>query len=198
MTAQETIDLDLYLRDLSALVARGFRLPRDDSPTVELSRRFLVNTWETCRDGLLAKTKRIRVWPDSPIWPQAFRFEVDCPFKAKAGLDASVELRPGPVRGTVFYRHDLYANLRVPSVGVALDPSLDYFHPNFSVRYNLICLGELPRGPFPLDCLLENHLYPILTYQNRRPSHPANFEAAQYFALDPEAMVGLEPVEPLY
>jgi hypothetical protein len=37
-----------------------------------------------------------------------------------------------------------------------------------------------------------------LSYQNRRPHHPADFEAARYFALDPDAMSGLEPVPPLY
>jgi hypothetical protein len=46
--------------------------------------------------------------------------------------------------------------------------------------------------------LLENHVYPIVSYQNRQPTHPADIEAARYFALEPAAMQGLEPAPPLY
>jgi hypothetical protein len=62
-----------------------------------------------------------------------------------------------------------------------------------------VCLGELPPSPypFPLDLLLE-HLYTILTYQNYRPSHPLDLEAATYFALESDALAGLEGVQPLY
>jgi hypothetical protein len=41
-------------------------------------------------------------------------------------------------------------------------------------------------------------MYPIVTYQNRSPAHPLDRAAAEYFAFNPEAMDGLEPVEPLY
>ena len=52
--------------------------------------------------------------------------------------------------------------------------------------------------PAVVDNLIENHLYPIITYQNRRPSHPLDQEAARFFAIDPTAMDGLEPAAPLY
>jgi hypothetical protein len=173
-------------------------LPEEDTPTLKLSAQFLRNTWETCRDGLLAKTDRIHVCPEFSATPRTFQFKIQRPFKSKLGPDAPVLVEPGPIQGTIIYRRDLFLNFDEPSVAVVLDPYQHYFHPNYSRRHGLLCLGELPPGPFPLDVLIENHLFPILSYQNRRPAHPADLEAARYFALDPDAMEGLEPVEPLY
>ena len=198
MTAHDVLDVELYLRGLATLLEE-LQSPRDDCPTAELSRQYRANTWEECRDGLLRRTSRIRVWPDSPLWPHSFRFEIDCPFKAKSRLNLSpVELRPGPVRGTIHYRRDLFDGSDAPTVAVTIDPELDFFHANHSPHLGLLCLGGLPSGPFPLDILLSCHIYPIVTYQNCHPAHSANLDAARYFALVPEAMEGLRPVAPLY
>lgn len=143
----------------------------------------------------------MRVLPEHSPTPRMFRFEIDAPYKSKRGGDAPVELVPGPIRGTIHYRPDLFASPTLPHIAVQVDPDLAYFHPNCSrQRGSMICLGEIPVSefPFPLDLLLQNHIYPILTYQNRRPAHPADLEAARYFALDEHAMDGLEPVRPLY
>jgi hypothetical protein len=172
-----------------------------ESPTLLLSDQFFASGWESCRDGLLKRTRRIRAWPSLPGPPRVIRFEIDCPFKCKRALDAPVELKPGPIRGTIIYRRDLFAVPDEPLIAVLLDQDQDYFHPNYSRRHGALCLGALTEtnaGPVPLSLLLENHLFPILSYQNRRPAHPADVEAAQYFALNPAAMRGLEPVAPLY
>jgi hypothetical protein len=165
-----------------------------------MTREFLAHSWESCRDGLLRKTRRIRVEPEPRPVPRMFRFEFDLPYKRKAGPEAPVELDSGPIRGLVIYRADLLANLHEPCVAVRLDASMGFLHPNYSRTLGLVCLGDTTefQGPVPLDVLLANHLYPILSYQNRRPHHPADFEAARYFALDPDAMSGLEPAPPLY
>ena len=78
-----------------------------------------------------------------------------------------------------------------------LDPALGFFHPNYSRRDGVLCVGTLPPDPYPLDALLE-HVYRIVTYQNLAVDNSADLEAAIYFATNPEAMVGLEPVEPIY
>jgi len=173
-------------------------LPPADTPLGKHTREFFQNIWYTCASGLLAKTQRIRVLPE-PNPPHIFHFEMDLPYKQKFLDDTDpVRLMPGPVRGVVIYRPDLLSNLHQPSVAVRLDPAIGFYHPNYSRKHGLICLGDLPPGPFPLDSLLEHHLFPILSYQNRRPSHPADVAAARYFATSPEAMQGLEPVSPLY
>jgi hypothetical protein len=150
----------------------------------------------------LAKTARIRLLPQPGRSPRIFRFEIDCRYKRKTGADAPVELMPGPVRGTIHFRPDILINRKTlpPPIAVEIDRSLAYFHPNYCRQQGFLCLGEFPPSPypFPLDLLLEDHLYPIVSYQNRRPAHPLDREAALYFALDPSAMEGLEPVEPLY
>jgi hypothetical protein len=189
---------DSFLLALYELSMAADEPPDADSPTEQLSAEYLRQMWTICREGLLAKTKRIRVTPQRSAAPHIFRFEIDCPYKRKRALDAPVELMPGPVCGTIIYRRDVYADVEAPGVVVLLDSNQDYLHPNYSRRYGVVCLGDLPPGPLPLDILLENHLFPILSYQNRRPAHPADREAASYFALDPDAMNGLEPVEPLY
>jgi hypothetical protein len=188
-----------HLLDRFALMARlGDCLPAEENPIGMLTREFFANNWTNCRAGLLKKTARIRVWPEPSPFPRIFKFEIDCPFKRKTGSDGPIELLPGPVRGTAYYRPDILTASEIPPVAVALDVEQAFFHPNYSRRKGFLCLGELPRVALPLDVLLENIVYPIVTYQNRRPNHAFDREAAAYFALVPEAMTGLEPVEPLY
>lgn len=173
----------------------------DDSPLAAIAREFFANNWADCCDGLLQRTPTLRVYPEWSAAPQAFRFELDRPFKQKRKSDAPVELCDGPIRGLIRYRGDLFVNPALPYIAVQIDPEQAFFHPNCSRRRgSLVCLGELPDSlfPYPLDLLLETRLYPVLTYQDRRPSHPFDLEAASYFALHPEAMDGLEPVAPLY
>lgn len=173
----------------------------DDSPLAMIAAEFFCNNWADACDGLLQKTRLLRVYPEWAAAPRAFRFELDRPYKRKRGPEAPVELCPGPILGLIRYRADLFANPNLPYIAVQIDPTLAFFHPNCSrQRGCLVCLGDLPETlfPYPLDLLIETRLYPILTYQDRRPSHPFDLEAARYFALQPEAMEGLEPVAPLY
>lgn len=170
-----------------------------DEPIRSLTQEFLENNWQRARTDLLSRTTRMRVTPAPTRWPTTFRFEVDRPFKRKVSGDAPVELHPGPIRGTIQYRPDLFAvPSDVPVIAVLLDPEQAFYHPNYErMRFHALCLGDLPAGPFELIDLLP-HLYSILTYENRTPTHPADLDAARYFACDPRAMVGLESVEPLY
>lgn len=175
--------------------------PEDDDPLYQLALEFFANNWAECREGLLSRTSRIRVWPEFSAAPRAFRFEIDCPYKRKRSPDSPVEWMPGPVSGEIIYRRDLFSSTEGPSLLVLIDRDLAYFHPNYSRSRGFLCIGDetnMPPGPLPLGRFLENHIFPIVSYQNRRPTHPADAEAARYFALDPTAMVGLEPVEPLY
>lgn len=177
-----------------------FELVTEASEIGETTREFFAESWRGTRDGLLARTHRLRVEPDPGPFPMRFRFEFDLPYKRKAGPDAPVELVDGPLSGSILYRPDLMAldpDHREPTMAVFLDQGQKFFHPNFSRSFGMLCIGDIPPGPFPLDALLE-HLYGIFTYQNRTPSDPADLEAARYFATDPEAMCGLETVEPLY
>jgi hypothetical protein len=186
---------------LMAVVAEAEALPADDSPLAMVAAEFFSNNWAEACDGLLQRTSVLRVYPECSAAPRAFRFELERPYKRKTGPEAPVELSPGPIHGLIRYRADLFSNPGPPYIAVQIDPALSFFHPNCSrQRGSLVCLGDLPDSlfPCPLDLLLETRLYPILTYQDRRPSHPFDMEAARYFALHPEAMEGLEPVEPLY
>ncbi len=194
-TANPTLD-DLLAQMSQFLLTTG-DLPPADTPVGQLTREFFGNTWQTCQQQLLTKTDRIHVMPEGHP-ARMFHFEFDLPYRQKFMHSHQVNLMSGPIRGIVMYRPDLMANLHQPSVAVRLDPSMGYFHPNYSREHGLVCLGDLPPGPFPLEGLLEHHLFPILSYQNRRPVHPADAEAARYFATNPEAMIGLEPVLPLY
>ncbi len=198
MTTNPTnMQLEQLLGQLTSLLQTTDDLPPANTPVGQHTREFLCNTWETCRSGLLGKTERLRVIPEGAP-PRMFHFELDLPYRQRFLHSQETRLMPGPIRGMVIYRPDLMSNLHLPSVAVRLDPSMGYFHPNFSRAHGIVCLGDLPPGPFPLDGLLEHHLFPILSYQNRRPVHAADEEAARYFATALDAMEGLEPVEPLY
>lgn len=193
--------LDAILHDLLSNAVGRDDMPEEDTPLGKLTREFFANNWRICCDGLLQRTTKIRVEPEPHPAPRMFRFQIATRYKRKVDSYSVVELMPGPVRGRILYRGDMFENPEPPTVAVLLDRDQAYFHPNYARRQGVLCLGDeqnLPPGPLPLDVLLENHIYPILTYQNRRPAHPADIEAARYFALDPGAMVGLEPVDPLY
>ncbi len=200
---QDTADFPQQLEHLMAVLRQNETATPSDaaSPMEKIAQEFFANNWAECADGLLQKTSLLRVIPELSAAPRAFRFELDRPFKRKTGPDAPVDLQPGPIRGLIRYRSDLFVNPAMPYIAVQIDPDLSYLHPNCSrQRASLVCLGPLPDNlfPYPLGLLLETRLYPILTYQDRKPSDPADLEAARYFALHPEAMDGLEPVEPLY
>ncbi len=191
------------LQELIAMVQQHERQLShdDDSPLAAIAREFFTNNWSNCSDGLLKRTPTLRVYPEWSAAPRVFRFELDRPYKRKRGSDSPIELCDGPICGLIHYRADLFVNPSLPYIAVQVDPDLAFFHPNCSrQRGSLVCLGELPANlfPLPLDLLLETRLYPILTYQDRKPSHPLDLEAARYFALHAEAMEGLEPVAPLY
>jgi hypothetical protein len=138
------------------------------------------------------------VEPELSPTPRVFRFWIDRPYKRQARSDAPVELASGPITGTIYYRHNMFAveDQAVPTVAVALDDRT-LLHPNFSRRHGILCLGSLPSGPVSLSRLLE-HLYRILSYANVRVTHPADINAAEYFASDPDALRGLDKVQPLY
>ena len=185
--------------ELLATVQARSGMPSEDLPLGRLTRDFFANNWAQCRDGLLTRTRLIRVWPEPSPAPSRFRFEFDCPYKARLRGDAPIQWMPGPVRGHVAYRGDLFEFPDGPSVAVKIDRDLGFFHPNHKSGH--LCVGDLANlraGPIPLDQLLASHIYPIVSYQNRRPSHPLDIDAARYFALEPDAMQGLEPPQPLY
>jgi len=171
-----------------------------DSPLNELAREFFANNWAMCQANLLCKTKILRVVPEPSAALRAFHFELDRPYKRRRSTAAAVELMPGPIRGIISYRTNLFQQPDGVHIAVQVDPQLDYFHPNCVRGRGLICLGDLPSSPFPLplDLLVENHIYPILTYQNMTPSDALDRDASIYFAFEPHALDGLTPVPPLY
>jgi hypothetical protein len=166
------------------------------------SGEFFRNNWENARDGLLSKTRKIRMWPIGAT-PRVFRFEVDRPFWRQRTPASAVELAAGPIRGTIVYQPVALragggeAPIDAPGVVVLLDPDLALLHPNFSRRHGFLCLGRLPEGPLPLEALLI-HVYGVLCYENRSTADPADADAAAYFAAVPEALSALPRAEPLY
>ncbi len=190
------LSVESLLFRLEELAGHG-DLPDPDTTTGKLTREFFKHNWENTQ-GLLGKTKKIRLFPESSEAPHRFRFEVDLPFKSKRTPTGPVELRPGPVRGTLRYRPDVItADPDEPSIVVCLDADQAYYHPNFSRQRGVLCDGAIARGTFPLDAYLV-HLYSILSYGNRSSRSPADREAALYFVENAAAMSGLEPVAPLY
>jgi hypothetical protein len=167
----------------------------EETPLERVNREFHANNWATARDGLLAKCKSLRVIPEYSPVPRAFRYVFDRRYKRRSA-DGTITLSPGPISGQIVYHHSPF-QFDGPPVIVTVDDELEFFHPNYSRARGVLCLGHLPPGPFPLEALLI-HLYGILTYQNWRSFDPLDEEAARYFALDPSAMHGLNPVDPLY
>lgn len=195
------IDHERMIRELLESMQDRIAGREPDSPLAELARDFFANNWAMFQETLLCKTTILRVVPEPCPAPRMFQFELDRPYKCKRSAATNVELMPGPIRGAISYRTDLFQHTEGIHVAVQIDPSLGYFHPNCARRRgSLICLGHLPPSPFPLplDLLIENHIYPILTYQNMTPSDPLDRDASIYFAFESDAMEGLTPVPPLY
>lgn len=193
-------DIQFSLGDLMAELhnLEGFDdgLPDASTPEGRSTREFFANNWEEARKGLLSRTQKVRVQPLPDAGPRSFSFEVDRPYKRKqpGGL---VELAPGPVTGTIRYRPNVLApDPGSRSVLVFVD-SDQFYHPNYSRTHGVLCIGDIPPGPFPLEPLIE-HLYSIVSYQNMDSTNPADFEAVRYFGADPDALEGLTDVEPLY
>lgn len=189
------------LQSLHRLAALDDLSPDPDDPLGRESVEFFTHNWKNARDGLLSKTSKIRVQPNVPVPdPRIFFFEMDIPYKRKQQLPpssaATVELVDGPLRGTIRYRADIRtADPDEPTIGVFLDPEQCFYHPNYSQRFGVLCIGDSP--PQALNDLLE-HLYWILTYDSTNTYDAVDHDAASYFALAPDAMMGLEDIAPLY
>ncbi len=186
-------DLLGQLHDLSGL---DEGLPDPSTGEGQATRDFFANNWEEARSGLLSRTQQVQVRPLPGAGPRSFSFEFDRPYKRKRP-DGMVELAPGPVTGTIRYR----PNVLTPDPGsrsiIVFVDSQEFFHPNYSRVAGVLCLGDIPPGPFPLEALIE-HLYSIVSYQNMDSTNPADKEAVRYFGTDPEALEGLAEVQPLY
>ena len=195
-----TPDIQLSLSDLMDelhnLAGLDEGLPDPATGEGQATRDFFANNWEEAREGLLSRTQRVRVRPLPGVGPRSFSYEVDRPYKYKRP-QGIVELAPGPVRGTIRYR----PNVLTPDPGsrsvLVFVDSDGFYHPNFSRSHGVLCIGDIPPGPFPLEALIE-HLYSIVSYQNMDSTRPADWEAVRYFGTDPDALEGLAEVEPLY
>jgi hypothetical protein len=188
--------LEQLLEILSRLEDIDPGLPPEDSPIGRATREFFANSWEDAQE-FLAKTRKVRVVPRSLPAPNAFRFEMDCRYKRKPP-GGSVELVDGTLSGSIHYRSDLLlAPQGEPAMLVRIrrDPAL--LHPNFSRAFGILCLGDVPPGPFLLSDLIE-HVYSILTFQNFSNADAADAEAALFFSRAPDAFDGLFPADPLY
>ena len=198
MTNTPEIQLSLsdLMDELYNLAGLDEGLPDPSTGEGQATRDFFTNNWEEAREGLLSRTQRVRVRPLPGAGPRSFWYEVDRPYKCKRP-QGIVELAPGPVRGTIRYRPNVLApDPGSRSVLVFVD-SHGFYHPNFSRSHGVLCIGDIPPGPFPLEALIE-HLYSIVSYQNMDSTRPADWEAVRYFGTDPDALDGLTEVEPLY
>jgi hypothetical protein len=185
---------DLFSRISSLSLDGG--LPDPSTAEGRNVREFFKNNWEMARDGLLERTTRIRVRPLPPEGPRSFSFEMDLPYKRKHA-NGMVELEPGPIRGKIDYLPDVMAPEPDTRSIIVFVNSAGYYHPNYSRAHSVLCVGDIPPGPFPLDALLE-HIWQILSYQNYRSDSPLDDEAVRYFATDPSAFEGLTEVPRLY
>ncbi len=183
-----------FLGFLEHLLGLAERLPDECTELGRLTREWLKSNWEDAREGLLARSTRLRVRPAHGPAPTLFRFEIERAFKRRAS-DGSIELASGPITGTIAYRPDLFTALDQQSFLVLVDTDLALLHPN--VRDGLMCLGDLPAGPYALDRLLLQ-VYAVLSYENRSTSSALDPQAARYFATAPDALEGLQPVQPLW
>ena len=193
-------DVQFLLRDLieelQGLAGPEEGLPDPSTDEGQATLQFFANNWAQAQSGLLTRTELVRVKPLPVAGPRSFRYEFDLHYKRKRP-QGMVELASGPVMGTIRYR----PNILTPepggrSVVVSVD-SDGFFHPNFSRKHGVLCIGEIPPGPFPLDALIE-HIYSVVSYQNMDLMNPADREAFRYFGSDPNALQGLSEVQPLY
>ena len=196
----DTPDLSLFLGDLveqlENLAGLDDGLPDPSTLEGRATRDFFVNNWREAREGLLSHTDIVRARPLGAGVPRSFSFEIHRPFKRKLP-QGMVELAPGPVTGTIRY----HPNVLRPDPGarsvVVFVNSEGFYHPNFSRSHGVLCIGEVPPGPFPLKALLE-HVYSIVSYQNVDSTNPLDHEAVRYFGTEPDALDGLTDVHPLY
>ena len=196
----DAADIQFSLSDLMDELHNlaGFDDGLPDPSTAEgrSTREFFANNWEEAREGLLSRTQRVRVRPLPGTGPRSFSYEFDRPYKRKLP-EGMVELAPGPVTGTIRYRPNvLNPDPGSRSVMVFVD-SDRFYHPNYARSHGVLCIGDIPPGPFPLEALIE-HVYGIVSYQNMDSANPADPEAVRYFSTDPDALEGLTDVEPLY
>lgn len=190
--------IDALFQQLVQVAALSDSLPDADTAIGRTTREFFDASWRAASSGLLSRTTRLRVEPLQPSAPHVFRFEMDLPYKAQVAPGEPIETRPGPIRGTIRYRPDLFtADVHEPGIAVLLEPGQHLLHPNFSRRHGMLCIGDVPAGPFELEHLLE-HLWSVLGYENLSTSDPADREAARIFAEDPDALDGLGNAGPLY
>ena len=183
---------------LAALLRRLAILegPLPDTPQGRLAAEFFAGNWETAQP-LLASAPRLRVTPHSAAY-RTFDFEFALPFKHQPRPGDPVTIAPGPIRGTIVYRHDPFTlDTLQPAVCVLVDSALGMLHPNVSRAYGAVCLGRLPDGPIALDALLE-HLHAVLSYANVSTEDPADPAAAAWFVADPDPLAGLPPSRPLW
>ncbi len=167
-------------------------------PLGELEREFFISSWQRGK-AFCDRSDRLRITPLMPgAAPTAFAFEVDCRYKRRASPESPVELVDGTLHGQLIYRPDPYdGDADTTVILILIDQGQGLWHPNYSRRHGLLCSGDLPAAPIPLDDLLL-HIYSILTYQNVSTRDPADRAAAHWFATEPDARVGLEQVEPLF
>ncbi len=184
---------DPALSRLDLLITGGAGVPLG-----EADHDFFMHSWLRGRE-VRDRSDRLRLEPLTPgPAPTAFSFEVDCRYKRRMALDQPVELVDDTLSGRILYRSDpVDGDPDTSSVLVLIDPRHGFWHPNFSRRHGILCVGDLPAGAIPLDDLLQ-HVYSIITYQNRSTRDPADPVAAAWFASEPDALVGLEHVEPLF
>ena len=193
-------DIQFLLRDLIEelhnLGGLDEGLPDPSTPEGQATLEYFKNNWDEAQNGLLARTEVVRVTPLPGMGPRSFRYEFDCHYKRKRP-DGMVELASGPVSGTIRYRPNIFTpDPGSRSIVVSVD-SDQFYHPNFSRQHGILCIGNFPPGPFPLDSLIE-HVYSIVSYQNMDSDDPFDAEAVRYFGTDPNALDGLSDVRPLY
>lgn len=193
-------DLPLHLMELldrvQSLAHPHQRLPDPSTAEGQAVRTLLTNNWLAARDGLLARTERIRVRPETAEAPLRFFFEIDRPYRRKRP-GGGVELDPGPVVGEILYHPRILQPAPGQRCALVFVRSPGFYHPNYSRALGVLCLGDLPPGAFPLDVLLE-HLYSIVSYQNYDAVNALDPEASDFFCVDPHALDGLRDVLPLY
>lgn len=193
-------DAQFLLRDLieelQSLAGPDEGLPDPSTADGQATLEFFANNWEEARSGLLARTERVRVRPLPVAGPRSFRYEFDLPYKSKSP-EGMVELASGPVIGTIRYRPNIFTpEPGSHSIVVSVD-SEGFYHPNFGRQHGILCMGDIPLGPFPLEALIE-HIYSIVSYQNMDSRNPWDLEAVRYFGTDPNAFKGISEVRPLY
>lgn len=187
-----TLD-DLALSRLGKLLATDPAVPLG-----ELETAFFTASWERGR-AMVARSDRLRIesLTAGPA-PTTFSFEFDCRYKRRLAMDQPVELVAGTLSGRVIYRPDPYdGDPDTPVALVLINRRHGFWHPNYSRTHGILCVGDLPPEPIPLDDLLQ-HVYTIISYQNRSTRDPADAVVAAWFATEPDALVGLEHVEPLF